>query len=114
MNAGQLDTRISIQKVTTAVNDSGDPVESVEPLSTVWSSMKFLKGRELIEAKEIYDEVECLFTIRYSSDVAETSAKHQVTAKGEVFNIIGDPIPVPGGRPTKLLIYTKRHQNGSY
>ncbi len=113
MNAGLLDTRITIQTMASAPNDSGDVVETPSTLATVWASKKFLKGRELIEALAVYDEVECLFTIRYSADVSGTTSKHRILSQGDFFDIVGDPLPVPGGRPTKLLIYTKRRKDGA-
>jgi SPP1 family predicted phage head-tail adaptor len=113
MNAGLLDTRLTIQEMVSAPNDSGDVIETPSSQPPVWASKKFLKGRELIEAKAIYDEVEVLFTIRYSTEVSGTTSKHQLLSQGDYFDIMGDPLPVPGGRPTKLLIYAKRKKDGS-
>lgn len=108
MNAGRLDIRVNLLTISTAPNSSGDAIETTAPLADVWASHKFLKGREMLEAKEMYSEVECVFEIRYSNDVKGLTSKDVIVSRGLIYDIIGDPIPVPGGRPTKLVIYTKR------
>jgi SPP1 family predicted phage head-tail adaptor len=110
MNFGPFDRRIALQAVTVTANTSGDPVESAVTFHQPWANAKFLpflRGRELIEAKAMYSEVSCIFTIRYSSDAAVLTSKHQILFKGVVYDILGDPMPHPAGRPEKLVIYTK-------
>lgn len=110
MNAGRLDKRVTLRTITQAPNDSGDVVDTPSTLATVWAEMKFLKGRELVEAQSLYSEVQCQFTIRYSLDVSALSSKHDILVGSDVYDILGDPIPVRGGRPERLVIYTKRRE----
>jgi SPP1 family predicted phage head-tail adaptor len=76
---GKLDKRITIQKYGNIQYDSqGFPIEGSEwtDYKTVWSSVNNLFGREFYAAKAVNEENTKVFTIRYSSDIADLDIKN--------------------------------------
>lgn len=107
MNPGELDTLIKIQRATTSANTTGDVVPAWSDVFELWSSKRFLKGRELTEARQIVAEVEAKFVVRYSSEVATLQPKDRINDHGELYDIL-ESIPVPGGRPERFELLVKR------
>lgn len=80
MAAGKLDRKITIQRKTVTVSDSGDSVETwanVTPLRRSASMWPF-RATEAFSAPErtAYEQIE--FRIRYSSEVASLSPQDRV------------------------------------
>lgn len=103
----KLDTRILLEKSVSDTDELGGVIESWQTIGTVWANVRYLKGRELVEAKQLSGEAQAVFTIRYSSDVAGLCASDRITLRGQVYAIVAPPLPIPGGRPEKLQIFTK-------
>ena len=72
MNPGKLDKRITIQKLTSSVNENGFPEEVWSDYKKVWSSMENLNGREYFAAKAVQSETSVNLTIRYLRDIDAT------------------------------------------
>lgn len=53
MNPGELDKRITFQRLTTTTNENGFEVETLEDFKTVWAKVSNLHGREYFEAAAV-------------------------------------------------------------
>lgn len=79
MASGKLDRKITIQRKTSTVSDSGDPVDTWANLAVRRSaSMWPYRGTEGFAAPEktAYEQIE--FRVRYSSDVAALTPKDRI------------------------------------
>jgi SPP1 family predicted phage head-tail adaptor len=107
MNPGDLDTKITIQTPTHTPSDLGEQEPSWATVATEWASKKHLRGQEYEQAQQIASETETKFTIWYSSNTSGITAKDKVVEGSIEYDILA-AIPVPGGRPEKIELYTKR------
>ncbi|TFL16428.1 phage head closure protein [Jannaschia formosa] len=87
--AGSLDRRITLQRATETTNDFGEKVPAWGLLATVWAGFKPVSDGEkwragMVEAREF-----ARFTIRYSSTVADLSAKDRLLFDGDPWSITG-------------------------
>lgn len=112
MNSGQLDTRILITQPTVEPNDIGDAVEVFSVLGKRWAEVRFLKGRELVDALQKVSEVDTKFVIRYDSIFSQLNTKSRITIvkNNEVYDVL-EALPIPGGRPEKIEILAKRRSD---
>lgn len=70
MQAGRLNTRITIQRRTGGTNDWGEPLpEGWETHATVWANVKHLSGSEAIKADSEVSTVRASIRIHYRSDI---------------------------------------------
>jgi SPP1 family predicted phage head-tail adaptor len=69
---GDLRHRITFQKLTTSVNESGFEVETWEDVRTVWAAASNLHGREYFAAAAVQAESTVKFTIRYLPGIDTT------------------------------------------
>jgi SPP1 family predicted phage head-tail adaptor len=72
MEIGDLRHRITFQKLTTSVNESGFEVETWEDIRTVWAAASNLHGREYFAAAAVQAESTVKFTIRYLPGIDTT------------------------------------------
>lgn len=84
MNIGDLNKRITIQKLTSTVNENGFPQEKWDNYITSWSSVSNLNGREFLAAQAIQAEKTIKFIIRYTENIDETM---RIFFKGKQYNI---------------------------
>lgn len=110
MNAGILDAKILIQIPDTSPGLIGDRIETLRTVANPWAEYRELKGRELVDAMQIVATVEVKFVVRYQSALSDLGAKHQITYKDHVFDVL-DSIKIPGNRPTKIEILAKRRND---
>ncbi|MFA5897937.1 MAG: phage head closure protein [Hyphomicrobium sp.] len=87
MLAGKLDRRISIERASTAQDDTGQEIETWLPVATVWASWRRASARETLAAAEIAAEVTDVFDIRWSYLVAEINPKDQIIFDGRTYDI---------------------------
>lgn len=106
MNPGSYDALVVIQSRTIAPNDSGDPVETWITLHSPWCSMRYLRGRELVDAKQKYGEVDVRFSTHFSPELESVDTTMRIVVNTKYFDIL-EAVPVPGGRPDRLEIYAK-------
>lgn len=109
MNPGKYDTLITFERATPSTSPGGDVTSTWVAIARgqVWSSRKFLKGQELVEAKQIVAEVEAQFEVRFSTDVAGVVPKDRINDHGNLYDVL-EIIPIPGGRPERLRVLVKR------
>ena len=84
MNPGELNKRITFQRLTTTTNENGFEVEEWEDFKTVWAAVTNLHGREYFEAAAVQRENTVKFTIRYLKDI-DTSMR--ILFQGKQYNI---------------------------
>ena len=84
MEAGKLDRRIVIERYTEAQDDFGQPIETYEPVDTVWAEVKPLRGQERFQAQQVSAEAETRFRIRWRNDIDE---KMVLVHDGAVYDI---------------------------
>lgn len=70
---GSLRERIVIESATEAADSEGEPVKTWSTFATVWARSERLSGRELESLRRVYSEASIRFTIRYRSDMDESS-----------------------------------------
>jgi len=105
MNAGRLDTRITLIRIGHEKSE-GERTETKTTIATVWAEKREVKGREFEQAQQIASETDTKFTIRYSSTVSDLSSKDRIKIGTDKYDIL-EVLKIPGGRPRKLEIYTK-------
>ncbi|MBC8587491.1 phage head closure protein [Paratissierella segnis] len=84
MNPGELNKRITFQRLTTTTNENGFEVEEWEDFKTAWAGVTNLHGREYFEAAAVQAEQTVKFTIRYLENI-DTSMR--ILFQGKQYNI---------------------------
>lgn len=84
MEIGDLRHRITLQQLTTSVNDNGFEVETWEDFKTVWAAVSNLHGREYYAAAAVQAENTVKFTIRYLEGLNTTM---RILFQGRQYNI---------------------------
>lgn len=69
MNIGDLRHRITFQKLSSGVNDYGEPVSSWDDVKTVWSSVNPIVGIEYFAAETVQSEITHKIRIRYTTGI---------------------------------------------
>jgi SPP1 family predicted phage head-tail adaptor len=78
MRAGQLDTRVALQRKTTTYSSSGEPVETWSTLVERWSALRPLTGAEVNAAEQWVAREQTEFTVRWSQEIADLSPLDRV------------------------------------
>ena len=103
IDIGKHDTKIAIQSLSLTAGPIGNRVESWTTVHSPWAKKRWLKGRELEEARQKVAKADVAFEVRYCSELEDLDAKHRVL-EGTVEYDILDVQPIPGGRPEKFYI----------
>lgn len=107
MKTGQMDGKVYLDRPDFVRDDLGEVKEIFEEVAFVWRQKRFLRGRESDEARSQFPEASVVFEIWFSPEVEKVSTDWRLReGNGDKFSVI-DAIPVPGGRPEKLMIYCK-------
>ena len=69
MKAGMLNSRISIQQLSTGQDAIGQPVTTWTTLATVWANIRYLNGVETIKADTPTSVVKASIRIRRRTDI---------------------------------------------
>lgn len=69
MNAGSLNTRVTIQQNTPAQDDIGQPIASWATLATVWANVRHVSGMESIQGDADASSLKASVRIRLRRDV---------------------------------------------
>ncbi len=88
---GQLRHKVTVQSVTETENSFGETVKTLVDVADVYARVQPLQGRELFAAQQVMAEITTRITMRYSTDVAAVSPKHQVkfgTTQYDILNVI--------------------------
>ena len=103
--AGRLNRRISLQRLISAQDSYGGPVESWVDIATVWASIEPLSGRELETAQRMASEVTHQVLLRHQpifNDTREVAAMRVLYGK-RIFNIHAALNPDEQNAVTMLL-----------
>ena len=84
MNPGDLNKRITLQKLITTTNERGFEIETWEDFKTVWAAISNLHGREYYAAAVVQAENTVKFTIRYIEGLDTTM---RILFQGRQYNI---------------------------
>ncbi len=85
MEIGALRQRITLERLSTFVNESGFETESWEEVGTVWAAVTNLHGREYFAAAAVQAENTVKFTIRYLKGM---DCSMRISFRGKHYNII--------------------------
>lgn len=72
MRAGELRSRIIIQKPVHARSSFNELVTTYEDVDTIWAAMEWGSGRRFETAKQLNAEIQGIVRIRYRSDIQPT------------------------------------------
>ncbi|MCZ2406971.1 MAG: phage head closure protein [Burkholderiales bacterium] len=84
MRAGQLDQRVTVERLQGGVDELGQPIESWAPLFTCWAAVEPLTGREFIAAQAAQSEVTARIRMRYRPWM---TAQDRVIHNGTIYGI---------------------------
>ena len=84
MKAGQLDQRVTIERLVEGEDKYGDPYSRWEPLATVWAAVEPLVGREFMASLQAQSEVSTRIRLRYRPGI---TAADRVKHEGRVYGI---------------------------
>ena len=85
MNPGQLDQRVTVERLEQGQDEYGGPLTTWATVFTTWAAVEPLAGREYIAAAAAQSEVTTRIRLRYRPGM--TSAD-RVTHEGREFNIV--------------------------
>lgn len=86
MKAGQLDQRISVERMQGGVDELGQPLpDTWAPLFTCWAAVEPLVGREYIAAQAAVSEVTARIRMRFRPWM---TAEDRVIHDGTIYNIV--------------------------
>lgn len=104
--AGDLNTRLQLQKVSESVVSAGggEPIPTWLNSGEVWANVASQGSREVFRASQVYPTVTHVVTIRWQDGI---TTKHRfrwvVGGTARILNITG--IADPTNRRRKLLVY---------
>lgn len=105
MNAGRLDQRVTIERLTQVQNpNTGAITNAWVPLATVWAAVEPLTGREFFAASTTLAEVTTRIRLRYRPGFSVTD---RVTHEGAQYDIAAIINPRSGDR--ELVLMCKAH-----
>jgi len=84
MGIGEFKHRITLQVLSSLVNDNGFESENYEDFKTVWAKVTNLHGKEYFEAAAIQKEKTVKFIIRAIKGLDETM---RILFQGKTYNI---------------------------
>lgn len=88
MEAGKLDRRITLQRLTTVRTKSGDETETWAEVATVWAQKIEARGDERFSAATLVGKINRSFRILYSPEVSDVDTTWRVMFDDDVHQII--------------------------
>jgi SPP1 family predicted phage head-tail adaptor len=86
MKSGQLDQRISVERLQGGVDELGQPLpDTWAPLFTCWAAVEPLTGREYLAAQAAVSEVTAKIRMRFRPWM---TAEDRVIHDGTIYNIV--------------------------
>ena len=86
MQAGKLDQRVTLWRLSGGVDDWGTPIESWAPLFTCWAAVEPLTGREYLAAQAAVSEETARIRMRFRPWM---TAEDRVVHSGTTYGIEG-------------------------
>lgn len=86
MKAGQLDQRVTVERLQGGVDELGQPLpDTWAPLFTCWAAVEPLTGREYLAAQAAVSEVTARIRMRFRPWM---TAEDRVIHDGTIYNIV--------------------------
>ena len=85
MNAGQLDQRVTVERLTEGVDEIGQSITTWAPVLSAWAAVEPLTGREYIAAAAVQSEVSTRVRMRYRPGITTAD---RVTHEGRLYNVV--------------------------
>lgn len=85
--AGALNERITVTRVTLTSDGMGGNTESWSTIATLWACVKPINGRERSMAQQTESPRNYRFTVRRTAGSAAILEKDRITWRGKVMNI---------------------------
>lgn len=106
MDAGKLDTRITIQRQTTGDDGYGNVTTGWADLpgGKLWANMRETPGKEVVAAGRLEASRTATILVRASSLSRTITPADRVIARGQVWNIRSGPVEVYWDRALLELI----------
>ena len=111
MNAGNLDTTVSLQQPSEVVGGLGDrhEAESFTELATRRAEVKHLRGSELEKAQALNQEIQTKITVRYDSKTSLIKSDCRIVFGEDSFDVMY-ALPIPGGaRSERIEFYCRKN-----
>ena len=101
MKAGQLDQRVTVERLQGGVDELGQPLpDTWAPLFTCWAAVEPLVGREYLAAQAAVSEVTAKIRMRFRPWM---TAEDRVIHDGTIYNIVSVIDVRSGGRELVLM-----------
>lgn len=90
MQAGRLNSRVTIKQLTDGQDEIGQPIQTWTDLATVWANIKHKSGAESIKADQDVSIVQASIRIRRRADVTAAMRVHHGAAVYEIKAVLPD------------------------
>lgn len=94
MQAGRLDSRVTIQAPGTTTDELGQPIPGWTDVATVWGDVRLRSGLESIKAGAVVSTVQASIRVRYRSGI---TAGMRIVCNLQAYEILAVQ-PDVGGR----------------
>jgi SPP1 family predicted phage head-tail adaptor len=101
IRAGDLDTRVRIERRSTVQDAAGEPALAWELVAERWASIERTPGSEIYASAQRNGRVPTVFRLRYLADVVPAM---RLIAQGRVYDIRS--VVRPRGRASDMLLVT--------
>lgn len=89
INAGALDSRISVMIPFVSFNTYNEPEETMEDYAELWAKKSDVSSSESFRAQEVGSEITTRFTLRWSPVSARIDTRFTIRHGGSTYNITG-------------------------
>ncbi len=101
MNAGMLDQRVTLWRLTSITDDWGSLIQNWTPMFTCWAAVEPLTGREYFAADAAQSEVTARIRMRYRTDLTPAD---EVEHLGQRYRITAIIQVKSNRRETQLMV----------
>lgn len=101
MQAGRLNSRVTLQIPSAAVCPIGQPVPDWTDFAQVWANIKLKSGIETIKAESVTSTVKASIRMRYRTDI---NAGMRVMHNGAAYNILAVMPDIAGHQFVDLAV----------
>lgn len=71
MQAGKLDTRLSVQAISTTQDAVGQPINTWTEFARIWADVRYSTGLQATKADADTSKAKCSIRIRHRTDITE-------------------------------------------
>lgn len=105
INAGELDTRVKIERLGPLVSDgAGNNITTWETFTTVWGKLRPMSASETLDAGRLTEMAQYRLWIRCSSKTSTITGADRAVIKGVTYNIRSEVDPMDRGEEIELRL----------